>query len=286
MIDDRSTDKSVEIIKKFSVKLITKRKRKAKNPVAETINLGIRHAGGRYIALIEGDIRVEKACLVKLLSNFKEKGLGIVSGYIMVLPTKSWINKLFYLLRRRVLLNTRKGNKTVNREIFPRMGFLIFRSDVFESVGLFDETISATDLMLYLKAQAHGYNYLCDLSAIAYDIRGYTLRKLIQTFLKQGIAMYQTGGSLLYMHEQLLFRYIILAPHYCLTLFRYGKSLISLLFPVYSLMRYVGTIVGYLGAFLKKEPKCPEYLRKKRKESEIRWMLNSFRKKFEDYLRN
>ena len=242
------------------------------------MNLGIGHAKGRYIAIIEADIEVGREWLVKLLPHFKEKNLGIVSGYITVLPDKSWINKLFHLMRLRTFMLAKDRNETIDREVFPKMGFCIYRSDVFENVNLFDESIRAMDIMFDLKARVHGYSHICDMSAIAYDLRGYTFSKLVQNSMKEGLAMYQTGGSVLYMHEQLLFRYIVLSSHYCLTLFKYGRSLVSMLFPVYALIKYFGTTIGYIGAVLRKEPKCPEYLREKRKENEIRWMLNSFKR--------
>lgn len=278
VVNDRSTDGSVEIIKGFPVKLVDKRHQRARNPIAETLNLGIERARGRYIAIIEADVEVEREWLVKLLPHFDEENLGIASGYIMVLPDKSWINKLFYLMRLRTFMLARDRNETTDREVFPKMGFCIYRSNVFESVSLFDESIRAMDIMFDLKVRVHGYSHICDMSAIAYDLRGYTFGKFVQNSVKGGLAMYQTGGSVLYMHEQLLFRYIFLSPHYCLTLFKYGRSLVSLLFPVHALIRYFGTIVGYMSAVLRKEPKCPEYLRKKRKENEIRWMRNSFKR--------
>lgn len=284
VVNDRSTDGSVEVIKGFPVKLIEKKHKRAKNPIAETMNLGIGEANGRYIAIIEADIEVEKEWLVKLLPYFKEKKLGIVSGYIMVLPDESWINKLFCLMSLRTLMLARNRNKIINREIFPKMGFCIYRRDLFENVSLFDESIRAMDIIFDLNARAHGYNHICDMSVIAYDLRGYTFTKLIQTSLKEGVAMYQTGGSVLYMHEQLLFRYLFLSPYYCLTLFKGERSLTSLLFPFYALIKYFGMVIGYIDAALKKEPKCLEYLRKKRKENEIRWMLNSFKREIRRYM--
>lgn len=282
MVNDGSKDRSVEIIEKFPVRRIDKRYRKARNPYAETVNLGIKHAKGNYIAIIDADIEVESEWLQKLLPHFRSKDLATVSGFIVASSANSWVSRLYHIMHRRTLMRAEDRRQTINEEIFPKSGFYIFRRSVFENAGLFDESIFATDIMLDLEILSRGYRQLCDMSAIAYDIRGYTTRKLIYTGVREGIAMYQTGGSMAFLHQQLLFRYIILAPHYIITLFRHGRSLVSLLFPIQALMKYFSTVHGYISATLRKEQKCPDYLRKKRREHEIGWMLNSFKREIKN----
>ena len=277
VVNDRSTDRSLEIIKKFPVKLINKYKSET-NPYAETLNLGIKYGTGDFMAIVDADIEVEKKWLVKLLPHFKNEKLGTASGFIVASPHKSWINTLYYLIQRRKFLRQLKG-KGIEEEIFPVSGFYIFRRDVFENVGFFDGSAGwATDIIFNLKIRLHGYSQIADNSAIAHDLRVYTSRKFVQTCIRRGTGIYQTGGSLLYLHQELLFRYVFLAPYYCISLYKVGKSLISLLFPVYALTRYFGSITGYAMAALKKEEKCPPYLRQERRENEIKWMLNSFRR--------
>ncbi len=278
MVNDRSEDRSVKIIREFPVRRLDKRYSRSRNPYAETINVGIKHARGDYIAIVDADIEVEREWLGKLLPHFRDEDLATVSGFIIASSGNSWVSRLYHIMHRRTLFRARDTGQTATEEIFPKSGFYIFRRSVFESVGLFDESIFATDIMLDLEILAHGYKQLCDMSAIAHDIRGYTTRKLIQTGIREGTAMYQTGGSLLYMHEQLVFKYIVLSPHYLVTLFRSGRSLTSLLFPVYALIKYLSTVAGYLNAVLREEQRCEQYLRRKRRENEIRWMLSSFKR--------
>lgn len=278
MVNDRSKDKSLNIIKKFPVRLIDKRQSEAKNPYAETINWGIKQANGDYIALIEADIQVEKEWLVKLFPYFKNENVGTVSGFVVVSPRKSWVNRLYYLMKRRTVLRALEERQVDDQERYPITAFSISRRFVLENAGLFNETIRGTDIVLDLKIRAQGYKQICVMSALAYDIRKYTSRRLVNDCIRKGLAMYQTGGSLLYLHEQLLFRYIFLSPHYCASLFQAGRSLVAFLFPIYALIRYFCTIIGYLRATLRKEERCPHDLRKKREENEVRLMLNSFKR--------
>lgn len=277
MVNDRSTDRSAEIIKRFPIKLIDKRGGKAKNPGAETVNLGIKHASGDYIALIEADIQVERKWLTKLFPYFKNRNVATVSGFVIVSPSKSWVSKLYYLMQRRTLLRAQEKREMADQEKYPITGFSIFRRFALENAGLFDETVRSTDIVLDLKIRSQGYKQICVMSAVAYDIRRYTAKRLVKDCVRKGTAVYQTGGSLLYLHEQLLFRYIFLSPHYFVSLFRAGRSLVALLFPLYALVRYFCTIIGYLRATLRREQRCSDYLRKKRREHEIRLMVNSFR---------
>ncbi len=278
VVNDRSVDRSAEIAKRFPIKLVNKTWSNANNLVSETVNLGIENATGDYVAIVEADIEVPADWLIRLLPHFENNRVGKVSGYVVAMPNKTWFNKLYYLMHTRTISRAREGLRTANMEVFPVAGFSIFRRSVFENLGLFDETIFAVDIMFDLRMRGHGYTEVCDLSVVARDMRQYTATKFVQTYVRWGRAMYQTGGSLLRMHEELIFRYVVLSPHYCLTLFRYGRSLVALLFPLYALIRYFATVIGYLKAVLSKERKCPDYLRKKRKEHEIRFMLDSFRK--------
>lgn len=275
----------MDIIKSFPVKLVNKRQSKAKNPAAETVNLGIKHANGDYIALIEADIQVGREWLVKLFPYFKNESIGTVSGYVIVSPSGSWINRLHYLMKRRIFFAAQKRREVASQEIYPITGFSIFRRFVLENAGLFNETVRGTDIALDLKIRAQGYKQMCVMSAVALDIRRYTSTRLVKDCIRKGTAVYNTGGSLLYLHQQLVLRYIFLSPYYCVTLFRAGRSLVAPLFPLYALIRYFCTIIGYLKATLKKEERCPDNLRKKRKETEIRWMLISFKREIRRIIR-
>lgn len=280
VVNDRSSDNSAKITEKFPVKLINKYWTKT-NPYAETVNLGIQHAKGDYIAIIDADIEVAKEWLAKLLPHFAEKDVGTVSGYRMVLWRGSWVNKLHYLMQHRRFLRDLTMGEVLYQEIFPTSGSYIFPRSVFEEVGLFDGSAGwATDIALNLKIRAHGYKQIIETSAIVYDLREYTPKQLMQISFRRGMGAYQSGGSLLYLHQELLFRYIFLFPFYSLALFRSGRSLISLLFPIYALIRYFCTMIGYFKALIRREERVPCHLRKAFKQNEIKWMLSSFKRTF------
>jgi len=69
VVDNASFDKSLNLIKKYKVKVIRNKKNYG---YAEGNNIGIRKARGKYIFLLNNDAYVDKNCLRNLLKNVKE----------------------------------------------------------------------------------------------------------------------------------------------------------------------------------------------------------------------
>lgn len=56
VVADRCTDKTVEKCKKYEVEIVEKDYRKWRNSYAESLQLGLKHAKGKYIAIIDMDV--------------------------------------------------------------------------------------------------------------------------------------------------------------------------------------------------------------------------------------
>jgi len=95
VIDDKSTDKTAEIAKKYPVKLI-KGQHKG---VGAARNLGIKNATGDIILFVDADQVLDKNYVKEIVSCFKEDVAG-VSGFEKLYNTKSLIAKLSYLKKR------------------------------------------------------------------------------------------------------------------------------------------------------------------------------------------
>ena len=66
VVDDGSTDNSLDIVKEYSVKLV----QKGHGGYPSAMNTGIKSARGSIIVIIDSDIIVSKDWLVKVLEEF------------------------------------------------------------------------------------------------------------------------------------------------------------------------------------------------------------------------
>lgn len=99
IVDSGSTDKTLEIVKKFPVMLV-KIKPKDFN-FSYALNLGISKAKGRYICIISGhSIPVRDKWLESGLKNFRDKRVAGVTGYYTSLPIGyywRWLGRFAFL---------------------------------------------------------------------------------------------------------------------------------------------------------------------------------------------
>lgn len=100
IINDGSTDKSLEICKEFSdqdsrIKLINNQN----NGPSIARNIGLRNAKGKYVSFIDSDDYVKKTYFEKLLKNIPDKKILIVSSYIKkynkIETIQPIVNKIF-----------------------------------------------------------------------------------------------------------------------------------------------------------------------------------------------
>lgn len=82
-IDDGSTDKSLELLKKHArdnknIHVISFRKNLGKSPA---LTVGFEHANGEYIVTMDADLQDDPVNLPKMFDMMKEKDLDLVSGW-------------------------------------------------------------------------------------------------------------------------------------------------------------------------------------------------------------
>ncbi|OGD86317.1 hypothetical protein A2Z23_00160 [Candidatus Curtissbacteria bacterium RBG_16_39_7] len=93
VVDSGSTDKTLEIIGDFSIKLIQIKPREFNFSYA--LNLGIKNSKGKYIAIISGhSIPISKTWLADGLNNFQNRKVAAVTGYYNEVPIGYFSEKL------------------------------------------------------------------------------------------------------------------------------------------------------------------------------------------------
>lgn len=132
VVDDGSTDNSLNIARKYCVNVI----RKDHGGYPSTMNTGIKNAGGSVIVIIDSDIVVSKDWLIKALEEFSDPKVGIMGGYVATAETKSFWSRLAgYEIEDRY---RKIKSKYVD---YVSTTCTAYRTEVFNKVGFFDENL-------------------------------------------------------------------------------------------------------------------------------------------------
>lgn len=159
IIDGLSTDKTLDIIKKFAkkhtnIKFISEKD----NSMTEALNKGLKMATGDIIASINADDMYLTGALNKICTEFKKyhnKNIIIANTYFVYEKDQKIKSKN----------KPRFFNPIISSIVecpFPECS-IFFRKECFDNVGYFNEKIKYTqDYELYLRLYDYGYkfNYL------------------------------------------------------------------------------------------------------------------------------
>ncbi|HPU29249.1 MAG TPA: glycosyltransferase [Syntrophorhabdaceae bacterium] len=132
VIDDGSDDGSYEIVKDMPVKYLWK----PNGGISSARNAGIKISKGEYIAFLDVDDRWLKGKLKKQIKAMEEE------GYLISYTDEIW-------LKNGKRINQKKRHKKYSGWIFERClplciispSSVVIRRDIFEVVGLFDESL-------------------------------------------------------------------------------------------------------------------------------------------------
>jgi len=151
VVDGGSTDSTIEIIRRYPVKVLIENAKDRSIPHAR--NVGINAASGSIIVFIDSDCVAEKNCLSALVKHFDREEVAGVGGQI------------FYC---RSLI--KKENPMTVSSIFPPYSPPIaYRKKHLERIGGFDETLPyGEDWDLYVRVRLAGYKVIYEPKAIVY----------------------------------------------------------------------------------------------------------------------
>jgi len=152
IIDSGSTDKTLEIIKKFPIQLIEIKAREY-NP-SYALNLGINKAKGKYIGIISGhSLPISKTCVEDGLVEFKSEKVAAVTGHYTENPIGYFSQRL-----GRILFEFEKRKR---EEFCPWLTNTntIIRKDLWQQYP-FDEKLP----------ECEDYDWACEMLARGYNI--------------------------------------------------------------------------------------------------------------------
>lgn len=189
VVDNGSSDNSVEIIKE-NFPEVTLLEFKDNAGFAGGVNRGIKYAlDNNYeaIALFNSDAKAGKNWLKELLSELNNNSkLGIVTGKLLQtdgshIDSTGDFYTVWGLPYPRGRNQKDEGQYDTPEEVFSASGGAsLYRSELFEEIGLFDEDFFAyyEDVDISFRAQMAGWKILYNPKAIAYHGIGGTSSKM------------------------------------------------------------------------------------------------------------
>ncbi|MEX2012941.1 MAG: glycosyltransferase family 2 protein [Candidatus Levyibacteriota bacterium] len=174
VVDDASVDESVSILKDFEkkykeFKVYVKKKNEG---FSSTVNLGVGHAGGEIVVLLNTDVYPEKGFLDPLVSNFKDKDVFAVGcmdksieGSNIVLRGRgigSW---------KRGFLVHKRGEVNKKDTLWASGGSAAFSREIWKKLGGLNEAYNPfywEDIDLSYRAQKSGYRIIFEPESIVF----------------------------------------------------------------------------------------------------------------------
>lgn len=149
IVDNGSTDNSMQIIKTFPVKLLTEKDVKGSYAAR---NLGVKNATGEVLAFTDSDCIVDKQWLYNSIKYLTEKDVGGVSGKILSGEPKTLVEE--YQLLTKALDQSRYFSHPYYP--FAVTANVIYKKSVFDKIGLFEtHWISGGDVDFAWRMQIH-----------------------------------------------------------------------------------------------------------------------------------
>ncbi len=185
VVDDGSTDNSVEIIKKYNNKI--RFFEKLHSGIGGTINFGIKKAQGEWIKLLSGDDLLEKDALKNLMLNvekFSQNDQTIFYSHWKKIDADGKLLRLIY--------EPQQNSENLWNGHFVNFNTTLLHKKLFEKVGYFDESLkNSEDYEWLLRAVFlhHISLKVLDLVTASYRINNTQTWPSAPPFWEQKIAM-------------------------------------------------------------------------------------------------
>ena len=172
IVDDKSTDNSVEIAKKFAKKYNNVRvivNKRNSGGAAEPTNLGIKAARFDYIAVADADSTPDRDALKKMIGFLQEdKTVGGVTCAVLARNPRNFMQKL-QAVEYAVIAWSRKLLDFVDSVYVTPGPFALYRKKVLMEIGMFDTKNMTQDIEIVWRMISRGYKARMCLAARVYS---------------------------------------------------------------------------------------------------------------------
>ena len=240
VVDDGSTDKTLEEAKKFEssgVKVIHQKNQGKSN----ALNNGIMLSKGEIIVTVDADTTLKKDSLRKISARFvKNSKLGAVAGNVKVIAENSLLN-LIQGTEYTVGINlVRKAQSMLGCVMIVPGPIAALRREAIEKAGFFSNDTFAEDFDITMQILKQGYKAEYEDKAISYT----DAPKNIEDFMKQRRRWYRGMLQVLDKHRNLYLSH----KHGFFGIFGVPNMWFDTLSPIFNIALILfALITGFLG---------------------------------------
>lgn len=197
VVDDGSKDNSLKILEKIKgVRVIAKKKNAGK---AAALNSGINVAVGELVVTIDSDTYPDPDCLMKMVPRF-EGDVCAVTGFVKAANTTGIIEKIQeveYLIAFGFFQSVLSD---INAVLVTPGPMSVFKRDILQKLGGFDEKNITEDMEVALRLRKHGYRIVACMDAFIFTEVPTTLKHLF----RQRVRWYRGKFANTWIYRELL----------------------------------------------------------------------------------
>jgi biofilm PGA synthesis N-glycosyltransferase PgaC len=161
VVDDKSKDNSVEIIKKYVTKYPDRIKLIVNSTnsggAAEPTNIGVRAAKYDFVAVTDADSTPEREALIKMIGFLQQdQKVAAVTCAVMAKGSRTFMQKL-QMIEYTIISWSRKLLDCVDAVYVTPGPFALYRKKTLLEVGLFDTKNLTQDIEIVWRLKSHGY---------------------------------------------------------------------------------------------------------------------------------
>lgn len=197
VIDDASTDKTVEIAEKFPVKIIVRKQNKGK---AAALNFGISQAKGELVACIDSDTYPPEDLLMKSVPYLSEKDCAALTFFITVAEAKTIWQKMQEVEYYSAFGFAPHTMEKVNGILVTPGPLTIFRKEALVKIKGFAEDNITEDFEMGLKLISNHYKILYLAIKVPTEVPA-----TFKGFLRQRLRWYRGTIYNINLYRRLLF---------------------------------------------------------------------------------
>ena len=223
VVDDKSSDNSVKIAKKYEkkykfIKVIESKSNSG--GAARPCNIGLEAANHNYVAITDADSKPEKNILRKMIGflQIEKNTAGVTCSVLVDKPPKTFIEKL-QLIEYIVIAFSRKLLDFINAVYVTPGPFALYKKDKLIEAGKFDEKNMTQDIEIVWALRKIGYDVRMSLDAKVYT----SAPKKLKVWWKQRNRWNIGGMQTLIKHKSQIFKNNILGnfiiPFFSISLF-------------------------------------------------------------------
>lgn len=205
VVDDKSKDNSVEVIKQYvkkypNVHLIVNKRNSG--GAAEPTNLGVKAAKYNYVAVADADSTPQRDALIKMIGFLQhDKKIAGVTCAVLSKKPETFMQKL-QAIEYTIISFSRKMLDLVDAVYVMPGPFALYKKSALLEVGLFDTKNMTQDIEIVWRLLSHGYTVRMCLDARVYS----KTPKKFRAWWRQRIRWNIGGTQTLIKHRKFVFK--------------------------------------------------------------------------------